>query len=72
MLLLQQLVQLLQCNTYELDLFYPLYKYFLVSFMTLKTLAALDWLVLSWLEWNLALLTTVSTSCIVHFSISSI
>ena len=44
----------------------------LVSSMALKTLVTIDWLVVCWLEWNLALLATVSTSCIVHFSVSSI
>jgi len=39
--------------------------------MTLKAFAAVDWLVLFWLKWNLALLSTVSTSCIVHFSLFS-
>jgi len=30
--------------------------------MTLKTLAAIDWLVLFWLEWNFTIFTTISTS----------
>jgi len=40
--------------------------------MTLKTLAAIDWLVLSWLEWNLTFIATVSTGRFVHFSFSSV
>jgi len=44
----------------------------LITFMTLKAFASVDWLVLFWLEWNLALFATISTSCVVHFSVSSI
>ena len=35
--------------------------------MTLKAFAAVDWLVLFWLEWNFTIFTTISTSCFVHF-----
>jgi len=40
--------------------------------MTLKAFAAVDWLVLFWLEWNFSIFTTISTSRFVHFSVSSI
>jgi len=40
--------------------------------MTLKTLAAIDWLVLYWLEWNITIIATISTCSLVHFSISSL
>jgi len=40
--------------------------------MTLKTLAAIDWLILSRLEWYFTIFATISTCSLVHFSISSV
>jgi len=40
--------------------------------MILKTIIAVDWFVLFWLEWYFTIFATISTCSLVHFSISSV